>query len=447
MIKKWLLVTTIIAAGMQPAYAQNDELMKRIELLEQEIKILKRQAEVDKEEAMAEKAKVANVEYGKKGLVVTSADKRAELGIRGNVQIDGRFFLDDENDTSKNEFIARRLRPIITGKYDDFSFRLMPDFANSNARLFDAHIDYKFSNPFQLRFGKFKTPIGLERLQSQTDLIFAERGFVTNMAPSRDFGFMAYGDIESGLLEYQVGVFNGNADLATTDTDDGDSKDYVARVFAHPFASTDIYELKGLGIGIAGSIGEREGSVADTALGDYRSPGQQRIFAYRSGATTTFGDGDHWRVYPQANYYYGPLGLMAEYGISNQQVTNGGAYEALQHEAWQVYASYVLTGEDATFTGVKPAEPFSLNNGTWGAFELAARIGGIEFDEDAFPIFANAATSVREANGFGAGVNWYFNDKVKWQLNYDFTEFEGGAASNGDRADEQALFTRLQYQF
>jgi phosphate-selective porin OprO/OprP len=446
MIRLLLATTILTVCGAAPTFAQNADLLKRIEQMEQEIQILKRQAEVEKEVATAEKAKQASVEYGKKGFVVTSPDKRSSLSLRGNTQIDGRFFLDDEADSDSNEFLARRLRPIISGTYDDFSFRIMPDFAGGNARLFDAHIDYAFAEPFALRFGKFKTPIGLERLQSQTDLIFVERGFVTNLAPSRDFGFMAYGTIDGGLLEYQAGVFNGNADLSSSDTDSDDGKDYVARLFTQPFQQSSVFALRGLGVGLAGSVGEREGSEADTILGDYRSPGQQRIFSYRTTGGAAFADGTHWRLYPQAYYYIGPFGAMVEYGISNQAVTRAGAQENLQHEAWQLYGSYILTGEDASFKGVRPDQPLDLDAGTWGAFELAARVGGIDFDKDAFPIFANPASSVSEAQGFGLGLNWYFNERVKWQLNYDFTEFEGGAAA-GDRPDEQALFTRLQYQF
>lgn len=427
--------------------ARKRDVLARIEQLEQEIKILKRQAEVDKEISDADKAKQAKVEYGSKGVVVSSADGRAQFGLRGNTQIDGRFFLDDDNNTGKDEFLARRLRPILTGKYDDFSFRVMPDFAGGTARLLDAHIDYKFSDPFQLRFGKFKTPIGLERLQSQTDLIFVERGFANNFAPSRDFGFQAYGDIDGGLLEYQFGVFNGNADLASTDTDGDENKDVVARVFAHPFKKSGITELQSLGVGIAGSIGDREGSATESNLGDYRSPGQQRVFAYRTTGGLTYADGEHWRLYPQAYYYYGPFGVMAEYALTNQEVTRNGLSETLQHDGWQTYVSYVLTGEDATYKGVKPAQPLSLSGGGWGAFELAARVGGLDFDDDSFPLFANPDTAVTQAFGYGLGLNWYFNDRVKWQLNYDHTDFDGGAAGGADRAEEHALFTRLQYQF
>jgi phosphate-selective porin OprO/OprP len=447
-----------IALG-RPALAEST--LSRIERLEQEIKILKREAEIEKEEAEADKKKQAKVEFGKKGLVVGTPDGRAQLGIRGLAQIDGRQFPDDDGNTGKDEIVARRLRPTVTGKIDGFSFLLTPDFAGGNARLFDAHIDYKFDDALQFRVGKFKPPVSLERLQSSSGLAFIERGFPAGFAPNRDFGFEVYGTFGEGAFEYRAGIFNGNPDGASTDGDDDDKKDYIGRVFVRPFKKTDVYGLQGLGFGVAGGVGDREGGSAAnkaTILGDYRSPGQQSIFAYRNNSvpvTTppdrTYASGGHWRLYPQANYYYGPLGLTAEYAVSDQNVKRdpaGGTVSAsLQHRAWQLYASYVLTGEDAAYDGVKPADPFNLKEDAYGAFEIAARIGGADFDDDAFPVFANPASSVSEAVSFGAGLNWHLNERVKLVWNYDRTEFEGGAAAGADRPTEHALFTRAQYQF
>ena len=60
-------------------------------------------------------------------------------------------------------------------------------------------------------------------------------------------------------------------------------------------------------------------------------------------------------------------------------------------------ASYVLTGEDASFDGVKPAHPFDPKSDNWGAFELVGRMSRLDVDSNAFPVFASAATSARSA--------------------------------------------------
>ncbi len=74
----------------------------------------------------------------------------------------------------------------------------------------------------------------------------------------------------------------------------------------------------------------------------------------------------------------------------------------------------------------------------------------LTIDDDAFTggaaSFANPATSAHKARAAGVGLNWYLNQNVKWQLDYDFTKFDGGAV-DGDRPDEKAYFTRIGLTF
>lgn len=93
-----------------------------------------------------------------------------------------------------------------------------------------------------------------------------------------------------------------------------------------------------------------------------------------------------------------------------------------------------------------PTKPFDLANGTWGAFELAARYGELNVDKDAFPFFADPARAARVAESWGLGLNWYWNRNVKFQLNYEQTDFTGGSAT-GERPKERALLSRFQVTF
>lgn len=443
MNKKLLITTSLLSFAAISAQAETTD--ERIQKLEQELQLLKRQVEVQDEKSASAAEKAANVEFGKKGLKINSPDKNYELSLRGNFQIDGRKFLNDDAKTGRDELIARRLRPIIEGKAGNASLRLMPDFSGSTTRIFDAHVDYKLTDELQFRFGKFKTPVSLERIQSPADIFEIERGHASNLAPSRDFGAMLYGNLIPDQLEYQVGVFNGNEDLGNTDTDQDDKKDIAARIFGQPFLNSDIVDLQGLGIGLGGSIGERAGSTSRRILGTYKTPGQQDFFSYSS---STFADGTHWRLYPQGYWYSGNTGLIAEYAISDQEVTNGANHADLQHRAWNLAGSYVLTGEDVNFKGgVKPDEDFDPLTGGIGAWELTARFGGTDVDNAAFTNFANASTSASAATSYGVGTNWYLSENTKLMLNYDLTKFDGGASGGADREDEHALFSRVQFRF
>jgi phosphate-selective porin OprO and OprP len=310
--------------------------------------------------------------------------------------------------------------------------------ANNNAYLQDAYFTARWFPEFQFIGGKMKEPVSLERLQSGANLLFVERGYTAQLAPNRDVGFAFQGDL-FGSLSYQLGAFNGVADGGSADIESADDeKDVVARLFAHPFRHTEIEPLKELGIGVAGSYGNQEG-----ALRSFVSAGQQRIFAYESSAVA---DGNHWRVAPQGYWYWGPFGVFGEYVVSNQELVNGAAPDQVEHTAWQVAASYVLTGEKNSWRGITPKRPLSLQHGGWGAFELAGRIQQLDFDDDTFPTFASAASNASEANSWAVGLNWHLNRNFKLQVNYEQTDFKGGT-SELLRDGERIIFTRAQISF
>ena len=421
--------------------------------LDQQVKILQRKLEIADETA-ATKAKEAPTvsASAKDGFSIQSADKTFQIKLRGLVQADARVFLEDDDKKVSDTFLLRRIRPTLEGSAGKHAaFRITPDFAGSQSVLFDAYGDLKLSPLANLRAGKFKPPVGLERLQSANDLAFIERGLPTLLVPTRDIGLQFFGSVGTGLVEYAIGVFNGVPDGGNADTDSNDAKDLAARIFVTPFRDSDIKALSGLSFGIAGSIGDPQGTTNAPGLPSFRSGGQQSVFSYRVNATnaadTAIADGNHTRIAPQFYYAVGSLGLLGEYVVSEQDVKNGSGSATLSHEAWGLTASYVLTGEDASFKGVQPLKPFDLASGQWGAFELAARIGELDLDDQAFAKkYADAKKSVSAVESAGVGLNWYLSRNTKVALDYEQASFDGGA-SEGDRPDEKIVLTRFQFAF
>jgi phosphate-selective porin OprO/OprP len=422
---------------------------ERVEQLDQELRILKRLGELAADSAAtAARDRQAATANAKDGFSLKSADGKYTLRIRGYGQADGRFIAGDNAGGFTNSFLLRRARPILeatVGRY--FEFRIMPDFGQGATALFDAYWEGRFDPAFTVRAGKFKPPIGLERLQSATDIAFAERGLPTNLVPSRDVGLQLAGDVSEGRFAYQLGVFNGVPDLASGDNDLTDAKDLAARVFVQPFRRG---ALRGFGLGVAGSIGNEHGTGAASGLAGYRSPSQQTFFRYRFDATTPANSvvaaGRRARLAPQAYLGLGSLGVLAEYVLSRQEVQQGGNLAALDHQAWQASASYFLTGEPAGFRSPAPRKPFDLQEGTWGALELVARYGELHIDDDAFPVFANPANAASQATAVGVGVNWHLSRQIKVVVNYEHATFDGGAAT-GDRPSEHFVVTRFQHSF
>ena len=424
-------------------------LAARVQELDQQVRILNRIREISADSAAAAaKDKQSVTANPKDGFSFKSADGRYSLRLRGYIQSDARFYPSSEGVPSVDNLLIRRARPIVeatVGRY--FDFRLMPDFGGTAVQIYDAYWDGKFAPQFTVRAGKFKPPIGLERIQSAADIMFAERGFPTNLVPSRDIGLQIGGDFSEGLFAYQVGVFNGVPDLANGGDDLSDAKDFAARLFVQPFKSGS---FRPLGFGIAGSTGFERANTTITGLPSYRTPGQQTLFRYSSSTTTpasnVFADGKRTRISPQAYFYTGPLGLLGEYVISKNEVDKAGAVAELEHKAWQAEGSFFLTGEKNSFKNPMPKKPFDLKEGGFGAIELVARYGELILDPASFPTYASLTSSVQKAKAWGAGVNWHFTRQVKVMVDYEHTTFRGGATS-GDREPENAVITRFQTSF
>jgi phosphate-selective porin OprO/OprP len=388
------------------------------------------------------------VKASSEGFNLSSEDKAFQLKLRGYVHADTRAFLNDTEQRGTTTFALRRARPIVEGTlFGSFDFRVMLDFGGGTATVQDAYLDIRPSKALRLRAGKYKPPFGLERLQSATQILFVERALPTNLLPNRDIGLQVHGDLAEGALSYAVGAFNGVPDGSSADANSDNSLDLVGRVFSHPFRGTSIEPLKGLGLGLAVSQGQRFGTPAASGLAALRSTAQLPFFSYLTGATAdtaVIAQGEHTRLSPQGYYFFGPVGLLGEYVSSAQEVQHGAERAKLTHKSWQAAGYFVLFGGKASYEGVKPTQPLQPSKGTWGAVELVARYNTLTIDPDTFPTFADPARSARKAKSWGVGTNWYLSSNVRFALNVDGTSFEGGAADDGDRPSETLLLSRFQ---
>jgi phosphate-selective porin OprO/OprP len=411
-----------------------------------------------------------SLSIGASGFMMRSADSNFALRIRGLLQVDSRWYVDDGGIPDNDGFVLRRARPIIEGTvFRDFDFRFTPEFAGSSPTIRDAWLNYTYDPALQFRVGKMKPPGGLERWQSIANVPFIERAMVSGLWPSREVGVMFQGDLwpgdeayakrldSAGLLQYEVGAFNGTGDdRAAANSDFDGNTEMAGRLFVHPFLKTDWQPLRGLGLGVAGTYGDTEGANGLPAGSAYGTEGQQDFFNYLSGDGTTpatanvIAHGNHWRVGPQAYWYYGPFGLQGEYGISSQEVQrqDGTLTDMrLTHRGWAVNASWLLTGEDASFRAITPAKNFDPHANAWGALQFVARYSVLDIDNETFPNFADPAESATRANAWGVGLNWYLNRNVRAALNFNHTDFKGGANGPVTRQDENVFLTRMQLAF
>jgi phosphate-selective porin OprO/OprP len=427
------------------------------------------EAEIDKpavEAIVEEKLRKQKVLAGwKDGFFLESPSGDFKLKLRGYMQTQGRFFPLEEGDTGTDSIFMRRVRPIVEGTvFKWFDFKIMPDFGLGTTTLQDAYFDVTYFKPWAtLRGGKDKVPLSLERLQSGADLLFVERSIANNLAPNRDVGFRLAGDVLDGTFIWQAGVYNGVPDGQSSDGNvAGDTtSDFIGafRGFLTPFKNLGIDALEQASFGVAATYGTQKDSDNLNVV-QYRTPGRATFFRYRTSTSTTSpitvtGDGKSYRLAPQGYWYWGPFGLMGEYIYSQQgarreatsdDVTTVTKGEFANH-GWFVQASYVLTGEDASYRAVVPINPFDPFNGRWGAFEIAARGSIVDIDPRLFTLgFTTEELSTRRASNWGVGVNWYFNKNFKLQADWEHTEFDNEIEFTGDDLRDHEDVILFQFQ-
>lgn len=457
-VSKIALVRLALAAGcalllLLPSIRADEiaELRAQLRALEEKIVALERRQELRDEAAgAATKLPAMTVADGRVELV--SADGATSLRLRGLVQADHRWY-DAANDPN-DSFLLRRARLVFEGRFNKiFSYVVQPELAGT-VQILDASVNAAITPAFNVRVGKFKTPVGLEQLQSDPVAFFNERSVATNLTPNRDVGLAIHGDVLNQTVNYTIALLNGVPDGGSSSGPDGDGdKTVAARVFATPFANDEDSSLNGLGVGFAVSAGDYATTAGRT--GGYRTDGQQPFFAY-DGSVVAAGRGLTWS--PQAYYYRGPLGILAEYVGSAIEVQRPGfGAREVKNFGYNLSVGYMLTGEDSTYHGVTPRTVFNPAAGTWGAFEVVARVAGVNVDDTVFAgpaasRLANPNASATQLDTYALGLNWFLSRSVRAGFNLYRNEFKlapGAApAANALIADDETTFTsRLQVAF
>jgi phosphate-selective porin OprO/OprP len=265
-----------------------------------------------------------------------------------------------------------------------------------------------------------------------------------------------------------VGVFNGSEDstaVVTTDTDK--DKDVVAKVFTQPFRALDFIPLRDFGFGVAASAGNRGAGTAVDGPNQFRPLGQGAGFY--TVTPTASAEGGEFRIVPQSYLYWQGLSLLGEY-VRESESLKGPSYTApgkteyntVANEAYDVQLGWVLTGEDASWNGVK----LNQNSHSFGALQWVGRYQGLNFDQESFSRYDNggaSASSVRfldprvspsSLSSWGAVLNYTPVNDVKVTLDWEETHYTDGNKSGtgagtvtSNRETEKVLFSRVQFAF
>jgi phosphate-selective porin OprO/OprP len=118
----------------------------------------------------------------------------------------------------------------------------------------------------------------------------------------------------------------------------------------------------------------------------------------------------------------GSLFLQGEYFWYNVERKAIPGLPDVKFQGGYAQAGYVLTGEShkynpasASYGGVVPANPFSLDGGGWGAWEIAGRYSTVDLNNQLG--IANGVAGGRQ-NVYTLALNWYVNRNVRFMFDY-----------------------------
>lgn len=458
-----------------PELAPAEEPGPTVAELQEQIRVIDRKRELAEEEAAERARSMPRLSIGPDGFIARSADTNYLVRLRGLIQADSRTFFDDHpwNDDNSG-FVLRRARVGLEGTlFENLDFQFNAELGDgaagtSNLQVLDANVAYRLTPDLRFRIGKLKGPVGYEQYLPVTGLLFNERSLVTDLAPVRDNGIQIEGEVLDGAIAYAAGVYNAIGDRRNPGpTSISDDLQFGGRLQFQPFRNDEDSWFRGLTFGAGGVYSQISSNAVGLPNGiggthpGYATPALQQFFAYNSPAGATVADGVLWRVNPFLQFVKGPFGVLGEYQVNGQEVLNATTLRSanLEHSAWQVAAQWVLTGENASFTAIRPERPFRPLDGGWGAWQLAARLSRFDVDPLAFEGFSNPATSASSAFSWSVGLNWWLTRNARILTSFTHTSFEGGGTVNAvdpttqippatvTHQSEKALMTRFQISY
>ena len=326
----------------------------------------------------------------------------------------------------------RRARLGIEGKaFGAVDYNFLYDFGGSGTeeagKISAAWVQYGFPVAgLKLRIGAFSPPSGLDEAVSTNGSLFVERA-----SPAETVRAIAAGDGRTSIALLAGGdnwtgtaAITGNV-IGTSSFDEQTA--FVGRLTYAPLRRGDALVHVGVNTSIvinpAASGPDVAGAPAATNV-RLRDRPEIRVDGARlidtgnidaDGLTVWGGEfGAQWKnLYVQTEYF-------------DITVDRKGALGDADFSGWYAQGAWTITGEPrrysaGTFDAPRPARPFDLKKGQWGAWELGLRYSRLDLNHLAgAPGTAPTAGAIRggEQEIWTLGLNWYVNNVLRFQAAY-----------------------------
>jgi phosphate-selective porin OprO and OprP len=394
------------------------------------------------------------VQTSSHGFQVQSADGAYSIGLFGTIQIDAGDYLDVRPDspylgpqTLSNGVNARRAQIGVAGRVArDWAYALLYDGGGSSDQtptgLRTAQIMWTGPRGTAWEFGYSNTYFTLDQSTSSVDLLFLERASPSNIATKFNTGnARANAGARFFSKWYWLGGYITGPQIGDSHSQTGERFGAFERATVQVVTGRDYSVHLGADLDQLFRAPNSGNTTPDTlTLSDrpelridptnFLNTGAigTAINPVTGGAVYDVETAATWRsVFWQGEYYHYTVSRL---GLS-QSAFNGGYGEL----------SWVFTGEahrynaqGGNYRRPLPKDPFSIKNGGWGAWEIAARFSYIDLDNNYLVGDLQSATPAAviggKQYGYTFGLNWYPNDLIRLMFDYNHIDFQKFNAEN-----------------
>ncbi|MCW8955609.1 MAG: porin, partial [Gammaproteobacteria bacterium] len=183
-----LLLSGLISA---PVMAADDDFFKLLDMLRDNNSLTQKQYDaivesIEDKESNADNAGVMVATEG--GLELGSYDGQFSFELGGRLMIDLAAYQQDSIALGNGTGLRRARLEAEGVMYSNWGYEFGVDFADGDADVKDAYIEYLGEFDSSTKMGQFKEPFSLEELTSSRYITFMERALPNEFAPGRNIG-------------------------------------------------------------------------------------------------------------------------------------------------------------------------------------------------------------------------------------------------------------------
>ncbi|MBR5925049.1 MAG: hypothetical protein IKZ60_06245 [Bacteroidales bacterium] len=371
----------------------------------------------------------------------SKGDSGYKIWFDNRVQTDGAIYFGEPDWLPANEQISnglsvRRARFAVKAQIDkNWYGEVDMDMANGVFELKDAIIRYTGFEKFTFQVGSFKEIFSIQRNNSSRYLQFIERPMVCSaLAPSRHLGFNA--NYYSKGVFLNLGIMGPEIEGEETrsfveESSKGAGPDegltYTFKGIYQPGWNKDDW---GMHLGVAASY--REPKTSDETYGKMRYSARNSTNIHRKKYIDT-GDFafDHYYRYTGelAGYWKGFRGEAVYMG--NTTILPDGTGK--NFFGWYVQGGYLLFGGTQRYDGAGAKFTRVKRGQKWGDVELCGRVEFLDLNADKALAGNDQKIMGGSSMAYALGLNYYINDHVKVQLNWQYNDNDRFCSGKGNK--------------